>query len=43
MYIMNLHLRKDHKIPVIATQVETDDGIDKPGLSKYVRTNSVPG
>jgi hypothetical protein len=27
----------------MATQVETDDGIDKPGLSKYVKTNSVPG
>jgi hypothetical protein len=27
----------------MATQVETEEGIDKPGLSKYVRTNSVPG
>lgn len=27
----------------MATHVDTDEGIDRPGLSKYVSTNSTPG
>ena len=30
-------------LPVMATQVETLDGMDTPGFSKYVSTNSKPG
>jgi hypothetical protein len=34
---------KLHNLPVIATHAVIDEGSETPGLSKYVRLNSIPG
>jgi hypothetical protein len=41
--VLGIKILKQPNLPVIATHAVIEEGSETPGISKYVRLNSIPG